>query len=61
MPRSRPAIESELAAALQTMPIGPNGVFDLTDIPATRQAVRALAESIAGTIPDEPTVTAHDG
>ncbi|TVT61170.1 alpha/beta hydrolase [Amycolatopsis rhizosphaerae] len=42
------------------MPIGPNGIFDLTDVPATRQAVRALAESIAGTIPDEPTVTAHE-
>jgi acetyl esterase/lipase len=60
MPRSRPAIDSELAAALQAMPIGPNGVFDLTDIPATRQAVRALAESIAATIPDEPTVTANE-
>lgn len=60
MPRSRPAIDSELAAALQAMPIGPNGVFDLTDIPATRQAVRALAETIAGTIPDEHTVTAHE-
>lgn len=60
MPRSRPAIDSELAAALQAVPIGPNGVFDLTDIPATRQAVRALAESIASTIPDEPTVTAHE-
>ena len=60
MPRSRPAIDSELAAALQAMPIGPNGVFDLTDIPATRQAVRALAESIASTVPDEPTVTAHE-
>ncbi|MFF4354800.1 alpha/beta hydrolase fold domain-containing protein [Streptomyces sp. NPDC001530] len=60
MPRSRPAIDSELAAALQAMPIGPNGVFDLTDIPATRQAVRALAESIAATIPDEPTVTARE-
>ncbi|MFI9273141.1 alpha/beta hydrolase fold domain-containing protein [Kitasatospora sp. NPDC052896] len=60
MPRSRPAIDSELAAALRAVPIGPNGVFDLTDIPATRQAVRALAESIASTIPDEPTVTAHE-
>ncbi|MFB7668877.1 alpha/beta hydrolase [Kitasatospora sp. NPDC056138] len=60
MPRSRPAIDSELAAALQTMAIGPNGVFDLTDIPATRQAARALAESIASTIPDEPTVTTEE-
>jgi acetyl esterase/lipase len=60
MPRSRPAIDSELDAALQAIPIGPNGVFDLTDIPATRQAVRALAESIASTIPDEPTVTADE-
>ncbi|MER8009603.1 alpha/beta hydrolase [Streptomyces sp. NPDC094149] len=60
MPRSRPPIDSELAAALQAMPIGPNGIFDLTDIPATRKAVRALAESIAATIPDEPTVTADE-
>src|SRR5690606_16111961 len=60
MPRSRPAIDSELAAALQAMPIGPNGIFDLTDIPATRQAVRALAESVAGTVPDEPTVATHE-
>ncbi|MFJ1709231.1 alpha/beta hydrolase [Kitasatospora sp. NPDC088346] len=60
MPRSRPAIDSELAAALQAVPIGPNGVFDLTDIPTTRQAVRALADSIASTIPDELTVTAHE-
>ncbi|MET7645845.1 alpha/beta hydrolase fold domain-containing protein [Streptomyces sp. NPDC005426] len=42
------------------MPIGPNGVFDLTDIPATREAVRALAGTMADTIPDEPTVTTHD-
>ncbi|MFH8805078.1 alpha/beta hydrolase fold domain-containing protein [Streptomyces sp. NPDC017936] len=60
MPCSRPAIDSELAAALEAMPIGPNGVFDLTDVPATRQAVRALAETIADTFPDEPTVTAHE-
>ncbi|WAL68706.1 alpha/beta hydrolase [Amycolatopsis cynarae] len=60
MPRPRPAIDSELATALQAMPIGPNGLFDLTDVPATRQAVNALAESIADTIPDEPTVTAHE-
>ncbi|WP_133916101.1 alpha/beta hydrolase [Streptomyces sp. NBC_00582] len=60
MSSSRPAIDSELAAALQAMPFGPNGVFDLTDIPATREAVRALAETIAATIPDEPTVTADE-
>lgn len=60
MSRSRPAIDSELAAALEAMPIGPNGVFDLTDVPATREAVHTIAETIAATIPDEPTVAAHE-
>lgn len=60
MPRSGPAIDGELAAALEAMPIGPNGVFDLTDVPATRRAVRALAETIAATIPNEPTVTTDE-
>ncbi|MCP2335203.1 alpha/beta hydrolase [Actinomadura rupiterrae] len=41
------------------MPVGPHGLFDLTDIPTTRRAVRMLAASLAGTIPDEPSVTAQ--
>lgn len=60
MSHHRLVVDSELAAVLQALPMGPHGVFDLTDIPATRQAVRALAESIASTIPDEPTVAAEE-
>jgi NADPH:quinone reductase-like Zn-dependent oxidoreductase len=60
MPESRTQIDGELAEALKAVPIGPNGAFDLTDIDATRDAVRSLAESIARTMPDEPSVTVRD-
>jgi acetyl esterase/lipase len=53
-------MDPELAEVLSAMPIGPAGVFDLGDLEGTRAAVRAMAESIAATIPDEPGVTADE-
>lgn len=47
MPVSRLLMDRELSQALDGVPMTSNGAFDLTDIPATRAAFRAQAESIA--------------
>lgn len=52
-PRER--MDSELAVALAALPIGPGGLFDLTDIAAARESVIAFSEAIAG--PDDPSVS----
>lgn len=36
-------IDPELADALKALPIGPAGLFDLTDIPGTRETLRSFA------------------
>ncbi|MFI0242892.1 hypothetical protein ACH4RC_40850, partial [Streptomyces sp. NPDC016845] len=53
-------MDPELAEALKAVPMGETGVFNLSDLEGTRAGVRAMAESIAATLPDEPTVTAHE-
>ncbi|MCC5581734.1 alpha/beta hydrolase [Microtetraspora sp. AC03309] len=53
-------MDPELAEALKAVPMTSAGVFDLSDLEGTRAGVRAMAESIADTIPDEPTITAHE-
>ncbi|MFC8391434.1 alpha/beta hydrolase fold domain-containing protein [Streptomyces sp. NPDC057238] len=53
-------MDPELAEALKAVPMTHTGVFDLSDLEGTRAGVRAMAESIAATIPDEPSVTAHE-
>lgn len=50
-------IDAELAEALKAIPMGPAGVFDLSDLEGTRVGVRAFAEAIAAQIPDEPSVS----
>lgn len=35
-------VDPELADALKALPIGPAGLFDLTDIPGTREALRSF-------------------
>ncbi|MFE2145478.1 alpha/beta hydrolase fold domain-containing protein [Streptomyces sp. NPDC059456] len=57
---ARERIDPELAEVLKAVPMTPTGVFNLSDLKGTRAGVRAMAESIANTIPDEPTVTAHE-
>lgn len=57
---ARDTLDPELAAALALVPMGPHGVFDLTDIPGTREAVRALAEQVAGQTPDDPSVRVEE-
>lgn len=53
-------IDPELRDALSALPIGPNGIFDVTDIAATRAAVRAFAAEVAAAMPDLPDVEAED-
>ncbi|MFI0242672.1 alpha/beta hydrolase [Streptomyces sp. NPDC016845] len=53
-------MDPELAEVLKAVPTGETGAFDLSDLEGTRAGVRAMAESIAATLPDEPTVTAHE-
>lgn len=60
MSNNHERLDPELAQALAAIPKGPQGVFDLTDIPATRIAVRAFAESIAAQSPDDPSVTVEE-
>jgi acetyl esterase/lipase len=43
-------IDPELARALELVPIGPNGFFDLTDIPRARE----VAAASAGVVDDHP-------
>jgi acetyl esterase/lipase len=50
-------MDPELAQALAAVPMGPAGVFDLTDIEGTRAGGRAFAEAIAATLPEVPGVT----
>jgi acetyl esterase/lipase len=57
---ARLLMDHELAEALKAVPMMPNGVFDLTDLDATREAVRSLAESVADSVPDEPSVTVEE-
>ena len=49
-------LDPELANVLAQIPMSPQGVFDLGDIPATRVAVRAFAEAYAAQTADDPTV-----
>ncbi|MFE4972770.1 alpha/beta hydrolase [Kitasatospora sp. NPDC056651] len=60
MPVSRLLMDRELSRALDGVPMTPNGAFDLTDIPATRAAFRAQAESTAASEPDDPSVTTRE-
>ncbi|MGW3232383.1 alpha/beta hydrolase [Kitasatospora sp. NPDC001095] len=58
VPRLR--IDPELGRALADVPMTPNGVFDLTDIAATRETLRAFAEASAADAPDDPSVTVEE-
>lgn len=60
MPDNHSRLDPELAEALAAVPIGPNGLFDLTDIPATRGFVRAFAESLAAAAPQDDRVTVEE-
>ena len=53
-------LDPELAVALAAVPRGSGGVFDISDIPATREAVRAFAEQIAAQVPDDPSVSVEE-
>ena len=53
-------IDPELAEALKAIPMGPAGVFDVSDLEGTRAGVRAFAEAIAAQIPDEPSVSVEE-
>lgn len=60
MTGNRERIDPELRAALDAVPEGPNGIFDLTDIPATRKAVREFAGQVASQMPDVPNVETEE-
>ncbi|MFF4925937.1 alpha/beta hydrolase [Kitasatospora sp. NPDC001261] len=57
MPVPRLLVDPELRRALDAVPMTPNGAFDLTDIPATRETLRAFAAAVADSTPDDPSVT----
>ncbi|MFJ6616589.1 alpha/beta hydrolase [Kitasatospora sp. NPDC091335] len=60
MPVSRLLMDRELGQALDGVPMTPNGAFDLTDIAATREALRSFAESVAAGTPDDPSVVTEE-
>jgi acetyl esterase/lipase len=60
MPGSRSLIDDELAEALKAVLMNRKRLFDLTDIPAARKAQRSFAESVAATLPDDPSVTVRE-
>lgn len=60
MTDAKDRIDPELREALDAVPKGPNGVFDLTDIPATREAVRAFAGQVASRMPEVPDVVTEE-
>ncbi|MEU1283906.1 alpha/beta hydrolase [Kitasatospora sp. NPDC005856] len=60
MPAPRLLIDPELGRALDGVPMTPNGAFDLTDITATREALRSFAAATAAGAPDEPSVAVEE-
>lgn len=56
MSEIRHRIDPELAEALKNLPMGPKGLFDLTDIAATREALSSFENALAIDSPGEPTV-----
>ncbi len=54
-PRDR--IDSELARALDAVPKGPAGIYDLSDIDGTREAVRRQAKAMVGDMLDDPSIS----
>ncbi|MFI9559074.1 alpha/beta hydrolase fold domain-containing protein [Nonomuraea endophytica] len=53
-------IDSELDGVLSSIPKGSRGVFDITDIPGTREAVRQMAVTIAAQAPEYPNITMEE-
>jgi len=53
-------IDPELAEALANLPIGSDGLLDVTNIPKARESVRQIAESIAQNTPDDPRISVQE-
>ncbi len=59
MPASR-KIDDELAEVLSAIPVGSHGVFDISDIPGTREAVRHMAVALGAQAPEYPDIAVEE-
>lgn len=56
----RHRMDPELAEALKNLPMGPEGLFDLTDVEGTREALRSFGDALVIDSPGEPAVVVEE-